>query len=77
MESEKGLNLKILDITITIQEKYPELSKYLEEMPVTIPYMKSPKINIKTLSSYYDSLTSLLGNYVQKHEPEAQKEKSI
>jgi len=73
MESEKGLNLKILDITMTIQEKYPELSKYLEEMPVTIPYIKSPKINIRTLSSYYDSLTSLLENYVQQHTPEGTK----
>jgi len=73
MESEKGLNLKILNITMTIQEKYPELSKYLEEMLVTIPYIKSPKINIRTLSSYYDSLTSLLENYVQQHEPEGTK----
>ncbi|HUX61157.1 MAG TPA: hypothetical protein VMV32_07585 [Ignavibacteriaceae bacterium] len=71
MKSEKGLNLKILDITMTIQEKYPELYKYLDEMLVTIPNMKNPKINVNTLSLYYDSLTSLLENYVQQHEPES------
>lgn len=73
MKSGKRLNLKILDITMTIQEKFHELSKYLEEMLVTIHYMKCPKINIKTLSSYYVSLTSLLENYVQQHTLEGTK----
>lgn len=73
MKSEKELNLKILEITMTIQEKYPELSDYLGEMPVTIPDKKSPEINIKTLMEYYDSLTSLLGNYVREHAPEGTK----
>jgi len=76
MESEKELNLKILDITMTIQEKYPELSEYLGEMPVTIPDTKKPEINIKTLKAYYDSLTSLLENYVREHAPEGTKLKS-
>ena len=68
MESEKELNLEILKITMTIQEKYPELSEYLGEMPVTIPDAKSPEINIKNLRAYYDSLTSLLENYIRSHE---------
>lgn len=76
MKSEKELNLKILEITMTIQEKYPELSDYLGEMPVTIPDKKSPEINIKTLMEYYDSLTSLLENYVREHAPEGTKIKS-
>ena len=37
METEKELNSKILDITMKIRENYPELSKYLDEMPETIP----------------------------------------
>ena len=68
MESEKELNLEILKITMTIQEKYPELSEHLGEMPVTIPDAKSPEINIKNLRAYYDSLTSLLENYIRSHE---------
>ena len=49
MEPEKEINLRILKITTIIQEKYPELSEYLGEMPVTIPVTKSPEINIKNL----------------------------
>lgn len=73
MESEKVLNLKILEITMTIQEKYPELSEYLGEMPVTIPDTESPEINVKNLRAYFDSLTSLLENYINEHKPEGTK----
>jgi hypothetical protein len=73
MESENELNLKILEITMTIQEKYPELSEYLGEMPVTIPDNKSPEINVKNLRAYFNSLTSLLENYIREHKPEGTK----
>ena len=43
-EAEKEWNSKILKITLQISEQYPELSKYLEEMPVTIPVDKKPEI---------------------------------
>lgn len=67
MESEKEINQAIMEITMTIQEKYPELSENLGEMPVTIPDTKNPEINIKNLRAYYDSLTSLLENYIREH----------
>ena len=73
MESEKELNLKILEITMTIQEKYPELSEYLGELPVTIPDDESSEINVMNLREYCDSLTSLLGNYIREHKPEGLK----
>ncbi len=73
MESEKELNFKILEITMTIQEKYPELSEYLGEMPVTIPDTESPEINVENLSAYFDSLTSLLENYIREHKLEGTK----
>jgi hypothetical protein len=64
-EIEKDLNSKILEITMNIKDNYPELSKYLEEMPVTIPDEQNPDITLKNLSSYYDSLNSLLNKYIQ------------
>lgn len=62
-KTEKDLNSKILKVTMTIKEQYPELSKYLEEMPVTIPTENDPEITLKHLSSYYESLNSLLNKY--------------
>lgn len=74
MESEKELNSKILEITMTIKEKYPELLKYLGEMPVTIPDKKSPEIDGKNLREYYDSLSSILENYAREHVAEDKNE---
>jgi hypothetical protein len=65
--NEKDLNSKILKITMTIQNHYPELSKYLDEMPVTIPTEKNPKMTLKILSQYYESLNSMLNKYLLEH----------
>ena len=60
METKREWNEKILAITMLIHEKRPELSKYLAEMPITIPDESKPVINIKVLKDYYDSLDNLL-----------------
>ena len=60
---EKELNSKILEITMTIKDHYPELSKYLEEMPVTIPSGKDPEITLNQLKAYYESLISMVNKY--------------
>lgn len=67
MKTEKQLNADILEMTMKIQEQFPELSKYIVEMPVTIPNAGSPEINIKTLQEYYESLTILLKDYAVNH----------
>ncbi len=73
MKSENEFNTEILRITMTIQEKYPELSEYLGEMPVTVPSVIKPEINSMSLGSYYDSLNSLLESYIPGHSPKETK----
>ncbi|MBC7523574.1 MAG: hypothetical protein H7239_03960 [Flavobacterium sp.] len=68
METIEEINAKILRITMVIQENYPELSKYLNEMPVTIPIENDPKINILNLEKYYNSLLTIFRNYVAEHQ---------
>lgn len=65
MKTEKELNAEILKITMTIKDNYPELSKYVEEMPVTLPDKTSPEINNEHLTNYYNSLKELLNKYVE------------
>lgn len=67
MKTEKELNADILKITMLIQEKFPELSKYIAEMPVTIPNVTTPEITVKILRDYYDSLDILLKDYDKNH----------
>ena len=68
METEKEINDKIMKITMVIQENYPELSKYLNEMPVTIPIDSNPEVNVQALSKYYETLLTLFRNYVAEHQ---------
>ncbi|MFV8343005.1 hypothetical protein [Flavobacterium sp. XS2P39] len=67
METEKQLNDAILKMTLKIQNEYPELSKYLIEMPMTVPNAANPEINIKILKDYYNSLNSILKEYTPNH----------
>ncbi len=67
METEVKLNAAILKITTLIQTECPELMKYLNEMPITIPDVNNPKINIAILKEYYDSLVDLLRKYAPNH----------
>ncbi|MEO8147728.1 MAG: hypothetical protein ABI723_08840, partial [Bacteroidia bacterium] len=60
METEKEINTRIMAITMQIQEKHAELSKFLDEMPVTIPNENHPRINIEILKDYYESLKNIL-----------------
>lgn len=66
MKTETEIEEAILKITMKIRTDHPELSKYLEEMPTTIPDIKNPEINIKILQDYYNSLESLLKKYTLK-----------
>ncbi len=67
MKTLKQLNTDILNMTMTIRDKYPELSKYLLEMHDTIPDQIHPKIKIETLQDYYNSLENLLKKYTSNH----------
>lgn len=67
METAKDLNKKILTLTIQIQEKYPELSKYIVEMTDTMPDEKHPNINNEKLNKYYESLNAMLIKYKEGH----------
>jgi hypothetical protein len=64
MKTEKELDSDILHITMKIKEQYPELSKYILEMPVTIPNVENPEMNRKIVQDYYDSLEILLQDYI-------------
>ena len=69
MKTEKEFNDAILEITLKIRNEHPELIKYLDELPLTIPDVSSPEINRKVLSDYLQSLEKILKKYVH---PEGQ-----
>jgi hypothetical protein len=68
MELKNDLNEAILNITMKIRNDYPELSKYLNEMVVTIPDVATPEMTNKIMLDYYNSLDSMLKKYDATHE---------
>lgn len=67
METKKELTEKILKITILIQERYPELSKYLSEVQETLPTLEHPDVDSEALSKYYQTLEEMLKDYLEQH----------
>ena len=67
MQTIEEINQKILLRTLNIGANYPELSKYIEEMPITIPNLENPQITLQNLKEYYHSLNVLVINYASTH----------
>lgn len=67
MKTEAEINENILKLTMTIRNEYPELSKFLNEMPITVPAEQNPCITISVLQEYYDSLLAILWKYAPNH----------
>ena len=63
METENEINKDIINTTLGIQKNFPELSKYINEMPVTIPDVATPEITKDNLKDYNDSLNALVTKY--------------
>ena len=68
MNTVNELEEKINKITSVIRTDYPELLKYLNEMPETIPNGEHPKIDEESLSKYYDTLVNVFRDYVAEHQ---------
>lgn len=67
MESQKNLNKEILIITVKIITEFPELTKYLNEIPEHFITIGHEGINNKDLKGYLDSLNQLLETYAKEH----------
>jgi hypothetical protein len=59
METEHEWNEKIMLMIKNIRQHHPELLKFLDEIPMTIPKENNPQINIKILKEYYESLEKI------------------
>lgn len=70
MTTPEKLNEAIFLTTIRIQEEFPELVKYLEELPETIPSTNEQGVSIEDLEAYLESLNNLILTYAKEHKPQ-------
>jgi hypothetical protein len=59
MDNIHEWNEKIMALIEKLKNDHPELIKFIDEMPMTIPDKTDPKINITILKEYYLSLLNL------------------
>tara|TARA_R110002049_G_scaffold248695_12_gene423201 strand:- start:23 stop:226 length:204 start_codon:yes stop_codon:yes gene_type:complete len=67
MESKNDLNDNIRLTTLKIQEEYPELIKYMNEIPINLLSNTEKGVTNKELKGYLDSLNNLIETYAKEH----------
>lgn len=67
MNSQNDLNTTIFSTTTKIQEEFPELNKYLDEIPEYDFANNQKEINNIELKDYLESLKDLLSTYSKEH----------
>jgi hypothetical protein len=65
MKTKTELDQEIINLTTTVREKFPELAKYITEMPVNTS--GNEEIGIKNLEDYCHSLEGLVNEYSKTH----------
>ncbi len=68
MNREQELLTEISTITRQIEERAPELLKYLDETPMTIPDVNNPEVENKNLEEYLESLKEIMKKYEEEEE---------
>lgn len=67
MENQKDLNKSIFNATQKIRAEFPELTKYLVEIPSHSTDLNQNGIHLKDLEDYLNSLNELMKNYAEEH----------
>lgn len=65
MKTIKELEQNITTITTKIREQFPELTKYILEMPQS--NSEKEEVNVKNLTDYYLSLEDIISEYSKTH----------
>ncbi len=67
MKTKKELLEAITRLTFKIESQYPELYRFLDESPETIPAEAHPHMDIEALSTYWNGLRRMLLEYKKTH----------
>ncbi len=57
---------EITQLTTTIETKYPELYRSLDENPMTLPVSAHPHMDKIVMQEYLESLKELLEHYLEE-----------
>jgi hypothetical protein len=67
MKTKAALEKDIINITMKIHKEFPELSKYISEMPEKDSEADPLRMSLKDFKIYYNSLQDILLEYSKTH----------
>jgi len=67
MKKLQSILTEITKLTTNIETNYPELYALLDENPLTIPSGAHPKVTLKIMGDYLESLKEILKQYIKTH----------
>ncbi len=69
MKLSRRILTEITQVIRDIEDNYPELQKYLDERPMTLPDENDPdaKVDDAVLKEYLSSLNNLVNKYKEEH----------
>lgn len=59
METIHDWNEKITRLIEQIRQDHPELIKFIDEMPITLPDEINPRITVSALKDFYETLLNI------------------
>lgn len=68
MKTKAELEKEILTMTMKMHSEYPELSKYINEIPIDTTTGKGDLVNTQNLRQYLNSLQEIMLEYAKTHE---------
>jgi hypothetical protein len=67
MKKLNALLTEISELTNKIETNYPELYRFLDENPLTLPITPHPKVDKEALEDYLQSLRQLVQHRTETH----------
>ncbi len=68
MKKLQQLTKEVNELTLKIEQDYPELYQFLNENPITIPNSDHPVMNTQIFADYLDSLREILQHHIASHQ---------
>ena len=59
--------IEVTQLTTNIETNYPELYRFLDENPLTIPAVNHPHIDKQIMEEYLNSLKQLIKHHLETH----------
>ena len=67
MANLKNILTEITQLTNNIETNYPELYRFIDENPMTIPSSNHPQITKEIMEDYLGSLKQILKKHLETH----------